>query len=159
MAERGQQEKEYGSSDPVGAADQPINPEPVDSEPLQYVVSDSESSSSDREKGFSEKQTRPPADRTLTTTTTVSTTISERIRDTEQPRKKKPWYKRLNPLKRSVKPPVPRERTVSREYTAGFFSMLTFQWMSPLMSVSTMPMFSPETQADNDFDRLGTSGR
>jgi ATP-binding cassette, subfamily C (CFTR/MRP), member 1 len=49
--------------------------------------------------------------------------------------KKKKWYKRLNPLKRSIKPPVPQERQVSREYTAGFFSLLTFQWMAPLMSV------------------------
>ena len=136
MAEKGQQEKEYGSNDPVGAAHQTVNPEPVDREPLQYVVSDSESSSSDPEKGFSEKRARPPADRTLTTTTTVSTTIGETASSIEQPRKKKPWYKRLNPLKRSVKPPVPKERTVSREYTANFLSMLTFQWMSPLMSVS-----------------------
>ncbi|KAK0642289.1 ABC transporter C family member 10 [Lasiodiplodia hormozganensis] len=45
------------------------------------------------------------------------------------------WLDRANPLKRSNKPPVPTERDVSREYGAGFFSLLTFQWMAPLMSV------------------------
>ncbi|KAF2405484.1 ABC multidrug transporter-like protein [Trichodelitschia bisporula] len=43
--------------------------------------------------------------------------------------KKKSW----NPLKRNP-PPVPTERGVSREYTANFFSLLTFQWVTPLMS-------------------------
>ncbi|KAF2454825.1 P-loop containing nucleoside triphosphate hydrolase protein [Lineolata rhizophorae] len=45
------------------------------------------------------------------------------------------WRRRLNPLKRSVRPPVPEERTPSREYKAGFFSQLTFHWMAPLMTV------------------------
>lgn len=46
------------------------------------------------------------------------------------------WLSRLNPLKRRRKPPVPSERAVSPEFRAGFFSLLTFEWMSPLMSVS-----------------------
>lgn len=50
----------------------------------------------------------------------------------------KPWYKKLNPLRWGGIPPVPAERTVSREYKAGFFSVLTFQWMAPLMNVSGM---------------------
>jgi ATP-binding cassette, subfamily C (CFTR/MRP), member 1 len=49
---------------------------------------------------------------------------------------KKPWYQRLNPLRWGKVPPVPEERTVSPEYNAGFFSMLIFQWMAPLMTVS-----------------------
>ncbi|KAK3076965.1 hypothetical protein LTS18_011539, partial [Coniosporium uncinatum] len=48
--------------------------------------------------------------------------------------KRRKWYQKLNPLKRKI-PPIPEERQVSREYNAGFFSMLTFQWMAPLMSV------------------------
>ncbi|KAI1075235.1 ATP-binding cassette transporter protein YOR1-like protein [Whalleya microplaca] len=51
------------------------------------------------------------------------------------PAAKKPWYKILNPLRWGSIPPVPKERQVSREYTAGFFSKLTFQWMAPLMDV------------------------
>lgn len=46
------------------------------------------------------------------------------------------WLDRANPLKKSNKPPVPTQRDVSREHGAGFFSLLTFQWMAPLMSVS-----------------------
>ncbi|KAI1776106.1 ATP-binding cassette transporter protein YOR1-like protein [Hypoxylon cercidicola] len=45
------------------------------------------------------------------------------------------WYKTLNPLLWGSIPPVPKERQISREYGAGFFSKLTFQWMAPLMSV------------------------
>lgn len=46
------------------------------------------------------------------------------------------WYKRsLNPLKMRAAPPVPSTRTISRENGAGFFSLLTFQWMAGIMSV------------------------
>ena len=148
MAETGKQEKEYASTDPVGAAHQTNASEPVATEPLQsvgstdrtdnhesrateslrYVGSDSDFSSSDQEK----KETRPDVKRTLTTTTTTSSMTAE-TRDTE-PQKSPPWYKRLNPLKRSIKPPVPKERRISREYGAPFLSLLTFQWMAPLMS-------------------------
>lgn len=48
----------------------------------------------------------------------------------------KPWYNKLNPMRWGAIPEVPQERTVSREYQAGFFSKLTFQWMNPLMAVS-----------------------
>ena len=148
MAETGKQEKEYASTDPVGAAHQPNDSEPVATEPLQsvgsndrtgnhesqttqplqYVGSDSDISFSDQEK----KETRPHVHRTLTTTTTTSSMTAE-TKDAE-PQKKRPWYKRLNPLKRSTKPPVPKERRISREYGASFLSLLTFQWMAPLMS-------------------------
>ena len=148
MAETGKQEKEYASTDPVGAAHQtnasePVATEPLQyvatsertqhhesgvTEPLQYVVSDSDLSSSDQDR----KQTRPDVTRTLTTTTTTSSMTAD-SRNAE-PQKKKAWYKRLNPLKSSTKPPVPKERRISREYGAPFLSLLTFQWMAPLMS-------------------------
>jgi ATP-binding cassette, subfamily C (CFTR/MRP), member 1 len=51
--------------------------------------------------------------------------------------KRKPWYKTPNPFRWGKIPPVPEKRTVSREYTASFLSKVYFQWMSPLMSVST----------------------
>ncbi|KAI0012833.1 ATP-binding cassette transporter protein YOR1-like protein [Xylariaceae sp. FL0662B] len=47
---------------------------------------------------------------------------------------KKPWYKTPNPLRWGPIPSVPQERQVSREYSAGFFSKMTFQWMAPLMN-------------------------
>ena len=49
--------------------------------------------------------------------------------------RRRTWKERLNPFKRKNVPPVPAERAVSREFQAGFFSALYFQWMAPLMSV------------------------
>jgi hypothetical protein len=47
------------------------------------------------------------------------------------------WYRRwnLNPLRLQKIPPVPAERSVSREHGASFLSLAYFQWMSPLMKV------------------------
>ena len=128
MAETDKQEKEYASTDPIGAAHATNTSEPVATEPLQYVGSDSDLSSSSQEK----KQPHLDADRILTTTTTTSSFTVDS--GNAEPRKKKPWYKRLNPLKRSIKPPVPKDREISREYGAPFLSLLTFQWMAPLMT-------------------------
>ena len=64
---------------------------------------------------------------------TTQTEASTAIRvQSEEPRKAT-WSEKLNPLKRGKIPPIPKERVVSREYNAGFFSMLTFQWINPLM--------------------------
>ena len=131
MAETGKEEKEFASTDPVGAAHQTTEPEPVATEPLKYVESDLSESSSDQENNEKEKD-RPEVSRTLTANTTTSTMTAESIAN--EVKRKKPWYKRLNPLKKSVKPPIPKERTTSREYGASFLSLLTFQWMAPLMS-------------------------
>ena len=135
MAGRGE-EKEFQSTDPVGATNATTSSEPIATEPLQYVVSESGSSISGREKD-PEKRVRRTTTARTTSTAGVSTlsTQGDQTRSTEQTSKKKAWYKRLNPLKRSNKPPVPKERVVSREYEAGFLSRLTFQWMSPLMRV------------------------
>ncbi|KAL9637489.1 MAG: hypothetical protein Q9164_002160 [Protoblastenia rupestris] len=136
MAKDGHEE-EYRSTDPVGAVNQTNTEEPVATEPLQYVTSDSESSSSDTEKKKykeeeDEDDVQPTTTRTLTTTTTTSTLTIESA--AAAPQEKKPWHKRLNPLKRSTKPPVPKDRKISREYGASFMSLVTFQWMAPIMS-------------------------
>ncbi|KAJ4008640.1 ATP-binding cassette transporter yor1 [Fusarium irregulare] len=49
------------------------------------------------------------------------------------PPQKKPWHKKLNPLRWGAPPPVPEKPLKSREHDAGFLSKLTFQWMGPLM--------------------------
>ena len=126
MAESGKQEKEYPSTDPVGAVNETHSSEPITTEPPQCVGSESDLSSSNHEQ---KEEDRTDVHRTVTATTTASTLSVE-----PQPKGKKPWYKCLNPLKRSTKPPVPKERSVSREYGASFLSLLTFQWMAPLMS-------------------------
>ncbi|KAH8700278.1 putative ABC multidrug transporter [Talaromyces proteolyticus] len=43
------------------------------------------------------------------------------------------WHSRFNPLRLQKIPPVPEERVVSREHGANFFSLISFQWMAPLM--------------------------
>lgn len=63
-------------------------------------------------------------------------TTAELSRTTTRASVRKAWYRRLNPLKRRHKPPVPQERTVSPESTASWWSLATFQWMAPLMRVS-----------------------
>ena len=72
---------------------------------------------------------------------TVGTNASEYTEATEvttttsrppQP-EHRPWYHKINPLRRNP-PPVPKERIISREYYANFFSMLIFQWINPFMT-------------------------
>ena len=48
---------------------------------------------------------------------------------------KRPWLARLNPLRQGRKPSVPHQRIVCPEHRASFWSLLTFQWMAPLMRV------------------------
>lgn len=60
----------------------------------------------------------------------------ERNSDVEAAKRRVKWYSRLNPLRLQKIPPVPTEREVSREYGASFLSIVTFQWMSPLMKVN-----------------------
>ena len=71
----------------------------------------------------------------ISSSTSSSILSSREGEEKSEDAQKKPWYKNLNPLKRRKKPPVPTERKISREYNAGFFSLLTFQWMNPLMTV------------------------
>ncbi|KAL8810833.1 MAG: hypothetical protein Q9223_002066 [Gallowayella weberi] len=160
MAENGRQEheKEYFSTDPAGAANSTNTSEPRTTEPLQSVVSDSESSS-----GAAEEKELPIADRTLTTTTTRSSTTVEPKDD--EPVTKKPWYKSLNPLKSRIPPPVPKERIISREYSAGLLSKFTWQWMAPLMhsgyqrplELNDIWLVNPDREAAILAERLNAS--
>lgn len=54
---------------------------------------------------------------------------------------KKPWYKKVNPMRWGGIPPVPEARTASPEHNASFFSLVYFQWVAPIMKVS--PIFYP----------------
>lgn len=100
--------------------------EPVAEEPHHDAPTEKELEANANIEGLGKVMTRSTIDST-------EDGISKANTNAEKPKKK--WYKRLNPLKRRPKPPVPQERTVSREYTAGFFSLVTFQWMAPLMTV------------------------
>ncbi|KAI4139185.1 MAG: hypothetical protein LQ341_004313 [Variospora aurantia] len=158
MADTSRHEKEYASTDPVGEAAATNIEEPVATEPLQVVVSDSDSLSD-----AAEKKERPFANRTLTTTTTRSSvTVESRTDDIVTT---KSWYRRLNPLKKRTPPPIPKERVVSREYSAGLLSRLTWQWMAPIMhagyqrplELNDIWLVNPDRQAGVLAERLGAS--
>ncbi|KXT18138.1 hypothetical protein AC579_7720 [Pseudocercospora musae] len=95
-----------------------------------------EESSSQDGSEFEKKQQRPHIERTRSTWTDTSYAATEPEQDAHAstPRKHT-WTERLNPLRRRERIPVPDERQSSREHQAGFFSVLTFQWISPLMGV------------------------
>ena len=104
-------------------------PVAIGNQPLDYASSSSESISDDPEK-IKPQPSKPDVHRSVTASTFKSTVTTELAADEKPPKK---WYKRLNPLKWTSRPPVPAERTVCPEYNAGFFSSLTFAWMGPIM--------------------------
>lgn len=108
-----------------------------------------------------DRETSPPAYQDVeaqrresgATTSTVTTTTTEMTAGKQETLEERAagkgffaWLTRTRPP-----PPYPSERTVSPEYSAGIFSRLTFQWMSPMMSVSIVPSIAvfrrPGTQA------------
>jgi ATP-binding cassette subfamily C (CFTR/MRP) protein 1 len=82
--------------------------------------------------GTDDRDSRPEAHRTLTTTSTLSAVTTN-----ERPalKQSKPWYKEPNPLRWGAMPQVPKDREISHEHGAGFFNQLTFSWMGSLMRV------------------------
>jgi hypothetical protein len=132
-------EKDFKELDPVGVgANTTAHDEPVAS-PRGQSPPDSISSSDDADKYYdNEKHPGKVAQGTeeaLSRKQTNATGITDMTDVTEAPEmKKRTWSQRLNPLKRNP-PPVPKERGISREYTAGLFSLLTWTWVTPLMSV------------------------
>ena len=133
---------------PLGGA--PVAPNPVVDAPLTRSSSDDpdkdakdvaleaaeEAESQDGEEG--KQNGRLQMHRTASTwtqTTGTSANTTEAAEAQEPPPRKRTWGERLNPFKHKNVPGVPDSRTASREHQAGFFSQLTFQWISPLMSV------------------------
>jgi ATP-binding cassette subfamily C (CFTR/MRP) protein 1 len=131
-------EKEYGPNDPVAAANATDSKEPLDvggdEEDFIEITSTADlASHSLSEKEYTEKEKRPQLQQTKSYATTVSA-VTRTESNVEQP---KPWYKNYNPLRWGGIPPVPETRQVCREYNAPFLSLVYFQWIAPLMSVST----------------------
>ncbi|KAG9234185.1 ABC multidrug transporter-like protein [Amylocarpus encephaloides] len=86
----------------------------------------SSSGGDEKEKGKMES-----VDRYSTNASAVTRTDSH----ADEPVPKKSWYKQINPLRWGKIPPVPGNRGPSREHTAGFLSLVYFQWVAPIMSV------------------------
>ena len=96
-------------------------------------------------------------DTELTRTTTTATDASATTQATAAASDKTPkkWYQRLNPLRWGAIPPVPAERKPSPESTAGFLSLLTFNWMGSLMAVSSLiPSHTPMRRAHTSLGRV-----
>lgn len=132
MADR-REVKDYKTTDPVGAASSANRDEPLATEEDGDEVRREDEKRAEFTETKSAAEARPVLGERLSSyATTASVESSAAVSQAEQ--KKKPWYKNTNPLKWGKVPPVPKEREVSREYNAGFFSRVTFQWMAPVMS-------------------------
>lgn len=123
--------------DPLAEANAPTNAE--EAEP---IVSDNGAKAEDegeirrhQQEPIQTRQDHEEMKRTQSQATDFST-LTRTTSRASVPQKSKKWYKQPNPLRWGSIPPVPKEREVSREYHAGWFSRLTFQWMAPLMNVS-----------------------
>ena len=102
--------------------------ESVANEPLAYPVAGNErKESNEGEKKYGLRE--------VVSTSTVMSEPTSKSGPTSEEEVKAPWHHRINPLRRGRKPPVPEERSVSGEYGASFLSLLTFQWMNPIMTV------------------------
>ncbi|KAI1199553.1 P-loop containing nucleoside triphosphate hydrolase protein [Nemania serpens] len=88
-----------------------------------------------REESLDERANRDELKRTQSYATDASTITRTTTRASGPTASKKPWYKTPNPLMWGSVPPVPKEKQESGEAKAGFFSKLTFNWMTPFMSV------------------------
>ncbi len=134
MAVPGEQD-EYNSADPIGAANSTNRDEPVATESeREYEEEKIEVEEEKYGQTTGRSEQKPATAEALKSIATNTSAATGRTESHVEP--KKPWYRRANPLKWGTTPPPPETRAPSREYTAGFLSLLTFQWMAPLMSVS-----------------------
>lgn len=124
MAEPGE-EKEHKTTDPIGDSNSTNRAEPL---PVEVDPSDSKETAL---KIIVRTRSRLEHSKSYATTSSVVSGVTESSIEVKQ----KPWYNTLNPMKWGAPPPVPQMRQVSREYTANFLSLMTFQWMAPLMTV------------------------
>lgn len=126
-----EKEKEWRLNGSEAAAEGTKQYQPIVTEPLEVVGTEK-----NLEVDLEKRSTRGSLSRLQSGTSGFSET-SDDVSDTKSSASaNKRWYKKLNPLKRGKKPPVPETRAVCREYQASWFSLITFQWMAPLMTVS-----------------------
>ena len=127
MAEPGE-EKKYKTTDPIGDSNSTSRAEPLPAEEQLLDPGDSKETTLENIV-----KTQPPLEHLKSYATNIS--VVSGVTESSIEVKQKPWYKTVNPMKWGAPPPVPQERQVSREYTANFLSLMTFQWMAPLMTV------------------------
>ena len=140
------------------------NVEPPDlekrDEPVQYL----EVPKDLRRAGSGKSQERTRLEKTESYMTDATDASDAILPVPSKDQEKAPWHHRWNPLRRNP-PPIPEERIVSREYNASFLSLVTFQWMNPLMTTgykrpiesNDLWLVNPERSAATMMDRLTAS--
>lgn len=103
-------------------------------EQVQERRADSSSDDNDGEGDREERQRNLALTKSYATDNSAATSAIG-AQDLEH---EKSWFAKLNPLRWGKVPPIPDEPRVSREYSAGFFSLLFFSWMAPLMTVRSI---------------------
>lgn len=155
-----EKEIDWRLQDQEAAAENPKQYEPIVSEPDETAQVEK-----DVQANTDKQSTRGPLTRLQSSQSGVSEWSSEISETKSSVGGKKKWYKKMNPLKWGSKPPVPESRSPSREYSAGIFSRLTFQWMSPLMVVgykrplekNDLWTVNPDRSADVMVEKLQAS--
>lgn len=135
MAHAGE-EKDLKELDPVGiATNSEIHPDLVaehlhdsSEEYLRDFVHEKSARHEEKEKDLAHTTE-------LTRHSTDATDVTSSSEPAQSGKDTRSRWMRWNPLKRNP-PPIPKIRGQSREYNASFWSMLTFQWVTPIMSVS-----------------------
>lgn len=125
-----EKEKEYRLGDPQAAVEDTREYEPIKAEPHAAAYE------KDLEANVEKRNTKGDLSRLQSGTSALSEVSSETSDVKSSASGKKKWYNRANPLRWGRKPPVPETRGVCPEYHASWFSLITFQWMAPLMTVS-----------------------
>jgi ATP-binding cassette, subfamily C (CFTR/MRP), member 1 len=123
-----EREKEFRDADPAAALNRSNSSEPVATDDLPL------DSNEDPEKQSSQ---RPTVSR-YTTNASGKTTDAESAFTADEAPKKRTFWQKINPMKRNQVIPVPKEKTVSPEGSTGIFSTYTFNWIAPLMAVSSI---------------------
>lgn len=125
-----EKDRDWRMGDPQVAVESTKEYEPIKSEPK------AEDADTDLEANLQRKNSRGTLSRIQSRSSGYTDISTEASSVKSSIVKRKKWYKKLNPLRWGSKPPVPEMREVCPEYQAGFFSMLYFIWMGPLMTVS-----------------------
>ncbi|KAK7542528.1 ABC multidrug transporter-like protein [Phyllosticta citribraziliensis] len=134
MADPGREKQDWQfNATEAAATATTIRPdEPVATTPLDRVGTEKELNPGNNQTEDHKDPSATPRSVSEGSTDDVAETKSQTPKVDSQ---KREWSRIINPLKWGKVPAVPEGRTVSREYGASWFSRLTFQWMSPLMSV------------------------
>jgi hypothetical protein len=126
-------EKDFKELDPVGiATNTPLHDDPVAEAREESSGEEFEKAESEKKYPHSSSQAKPDYGRKLSSSSETTDLSEVKSKAEEQKRSRRD---RWNPLKKKP-PPVPEQREVCAEYSASFFSRLTWQWVTPLMAVS-----------------------